>query len=142
MQEFSAITFMNEKSIKELVKYLEQEHFAIYELDGTGINDIKTFFKTIINVLPLDPPLSGNVNYDAFVDSVWGGFDTLGRERVALVWTDSENMLYSDYNNFIKISELFYDLEKSLKTTEFGLEKTIIFLVFMIGKGEKFKPFM
>lgn len=142
MQKFSIITYLNEKVIDKLKEYLIQQGFEIYELNGKKINDAKSFFKAIINILPLDPPLSESVNYDAFVDSVWGGLDELGKERVALIWNNSDNMLLIDYDNFTKICKCFSDLEMHLKTTEFGLEKPISFLIFMMGNGEKFNSFI
>jgi hypothetical protein len=73
------ISCVETRSYWQLVQSLRQEAFKVLELDGETITDAQSLFAEINRKLPLDPPLSGRVNWDALSDSLWGGLEKLGR---------------------------------------------------------------
>ncbi|KLU74982.1 hypothetical protein G8V05_00605 [Clostridium botulinum C/D] len=52
-------------------------------INERSIVDLETFFKEIINIPSF--MLSGNINLNAVMDSLWGEFDNLGEEKVAVI---------------------------------------------------------
>jgi len=52
-------------------------------------SDAQSFFSNAKAVLPLDPPISGSVNWDAFRDSLYGGLDASTEQRIAIVVDDA-----------------------------------------------------
>ena len=48
--------------------------------------DRASFFRAVKAVLPLDPPLVGDDNWDALSDSLWGGLDNVDAERIVIIW--------------------------------------------------------
>lgn len=111
---FSTISCINKKSITELKKHLRENGYHIYEIDGTEIINAKTFFAEIVKVLPQNPPLSGRENYDAFTDSVWEGIVDLELDKVAILWTDVNNILNGGLEDLLKIVRSLFDLEDDL----------------------------
>jgi hypothetical protein len=47
------------------------------------------WFNQAKDAFPLDPPISGRVNWDAFADSLWGGLDACNQSKIALVIEDA-----------------------------------------------------
>lgn len=138
MMNFLTVSCVNEKDFVQLKDELNGYGAESYEINGENIKDIKQFFKSIVNILPLDPPMSGNVNLDAFIDSLWGGLDNLGADRVAILWTHVNNMLEYGFSDLIKIIDCFESLAVQLATAKFGLSKPIALQIFLIGSGDNF----
>lgn len=95
----------------------------------------------ILDVLPQDPPLSGKVNLDALLDSLWGGIDNLGVNKIAFVWTQADTIVRNSPDNFKTLIECFNELALSVANTEFGIERPVLFKVFMVGNSKEFKEF-
>ncbi|WP_139489595.1 barstar family protein [Brevibacillus dissolubilis] len=129
------VIWENESNKPELIRTLRDNGYDIFEINGEIIHDLETFFHQIVNILPQDPPLSGQVNLDAFVDSLWGGIDNLSVEKVAILWTQINNMLYSAPQDLEKLTVCFNDVAESLLTTEFGLDKPIVLTVYLFRNG-------
>ncbi|MFB9905743.1 barstar family protein [Allokutzneria oryzae] len=47
------------------------------------------FFRAIDRVIRLSPPLLSARSWDAFSDSLWEGIDSLGSDRIVIIWPDS-----------------------------------------------------
>jgi hypothetical protein len=137
MKNLSVVSFIEEEKVVELKASLINDCYTIFELDGKIIVDEKTFFKCVANVLPQDPPLSGNINYDAFVDSIWGGLDALGKEKVAILWTNVEKFSIQDIKGMKMIIRCLNDIANSISTNEFGIEKPITLHVYVSGVNDK-----
>src|SRR4051812_26900600 len=88
-----SVNCLHRNSLNDLKLSLSEKGFRIFELDGENIKDAESFFFESVKLLPQDPPLSGSVNWDAFLDSLWGGLDNLGEKRVSVIWTKAERML-------------------------------------------------
>src|SRR3712207_4769228 len=111
MDNFSIISYIDEEKISSVKKLLEIHKYKIFTINGINIVDLETFFKEIKNILPQDPILSGRVNLDALMDSLWGGFDNLGEEKVAIVWRSANNIINNNINQFLVIMDCFKELK-------------------------------
>ena len=60
--------------------------------DLREITDAVSFFREVIESLPLNPPLSGNKSWDAMNDSLSAGLDELDSAKVAIVWHEAATM--------------------------------------------------
>ena len=134
---FPTVKCISNRNIKEIKEVLTEKQFKLYEINGETIIDDKTFFKVVSETLPLNPKLSGKVNYDAFVDSFWEGLVDQGDEEVAVIWYEAQNMIEHGVGDLLKISECFHDLAHSL-LKENGQDKSISLFVFLVGKGRNF----
>jgi hypothetical protein len=78
LKDLKSISFINESIYEELKRNLLKNNYSIYEIDGRNITDLQSFYKNIER-LPQDPMLNkeGNVNLDAFLDSLRGGLANL-----------------------------------------------------------------
>ena len=115
----------------------EKENFTIYEFDGKDVSNIEEFFRKIIQVLPQDPPLSGQVNGDAFIDSITGAFYDIDTDKVAVIWYDADSIVSNASEDAIRIVTLFQYVAEDLSTTKYGLEKPIDFRVLLVGEKVK-----
>ena len=79
-----------------------------------NIADIETVYKKLIEVLPIGIPLSGNVHWDAFLDSVWEGITEQPCKKIALVWLGSESILSAKLSHFFEVTTTLQDLSISL----------------------------
>jgi hypothetical protein len=111
----------------------------IFELNGKEIYDAKSFFIAAKLVLPMDPPLSGKVNWDAFSDSLWYGIDNLNQQKIAVLWKQADNMMNLEARNFQIAVECFEDVATSIveESNEKNLKSDI--LIFLFGTSDDFK---
>jgi hypothetical protein len=124
LKELKFTYFIDNKEKDALFTYLKDKMYKI--------------FNWAKNTLPQDPPLSGNVNFDALVDSLWGGFDSLGEEKVAIVWHNSNSIINHDKVKFEILLECFEELGNSLMLEEYGIDKPIKLKVIFLGVGSMF----
>lgn len=117
---------------------LASSGFSIFEISGENISDLEGFFKAVVNVVPNDPPLSGSPNADAFLDSVWEGFNNLGADRVAILWKTSELMLNGGLQDLIIISDLFQEVARSLRSNAGGRLSRFLLYFILFGSGPNF----
>ena len=139
MNESVPVSLIHNKDKLSLLLELEKNKYKIYIIDGISIVDARSFFQAIVGVLPQDPPLSGTVNFDAFLDSLWGGLDSLGIKKVAFVWTKAEMLLRNSPKNFKTIIDCFNELALSVSDIDYGIKTPVLFKVFVVGNSEEFK---
>ena len=135
------VNFVSSNSIANVRQFLNQNGFSIFELDGHNVVDAQSFFPAAIRLFPQDPPLSGRVNWDAFLDSLWGGLDNLGEKRVAFIWTHAEKMLDHGLEDLFIAAECFQQLASDVATDKYGISQPLELLVFLVGEGRNFKAF-
>lgn len=134
------IQYAQSNSLPELYNVLANYECRIFELDGNVISDAESFFASIIATLPLDPPLSGKVNWDAFSDSLWYGMDGIAKivPHIAIIWKNAENMMRHDFTAFQTAIACFEDVASTVATDEYGVEKPVKLRVFLLGQGTQF----
>jgi hypothetical protein len=139
--KFQTINCIKHESLNQLKTDLHQKNYRLFELNGEEIHDTGSLFQQIAASFPQDPPLSGNCNWDALTDSLFGGLDQLGEARVAFIWTHSDNMLHSGLDDLLTAVICFDQVASLVATTEASLSEPVNLLVFLIGKGANFKAF-
>ncbi len=136
---FPVLSCVNAQSLNALKSMLQMMAYKVFEIDGSRIEDAQTFFQIAKKVLPLDPPISGRVNWDALSDSMWGGVDRLGEPRVAYVWTNVERMLDRGLYDLLMASSCFQDVAVSVHDPQHGISTVVDLLVFLVGEGNNFR---
>jgi hypothetical protein len=68
---------------------LQELGWRVYYLPA-GITDRSTFFDSVRDSLPLDPPVAGDRAWDALSDSLWEGLYQLPEKRIAIIWNDTD----------------------------------------------------
>lgn len=135
---FPLVRTVNILSENKLIEILKLEKFYIIRLNGSYIFDETTFFKEIVTqTIPLDPPLSGNVHYDALRDSLWGGIEGLHSEKVAIIWSNFNTMLSKGLPDYLKISQCIYNVAEGLNP-DYGAEYDVDLKIFLLGEGDNF----
>lgn len=97
----------------------------------TGIIDRGSFFRAVVGVLPLDPPIHGGGSWDALADSIWGGIDAAAYRKVAILWMDAETFRVNAPVDYLVAVEILRDLLTSLgnpKTTAGTPTEVAVFL--------------
>lgn len=135
MFKFPVITCINEKDRILLKDLLIKSGYSLYYINGKNITDETSFFKEIIKSLPQDPPLSGRVNYAAFLDSVAGSILMNEEEKVAFIWDDVNNIIEYGLEDFVTISCFLYHIQERLVPNYYKLN------VFLLGKGNSFNKY-
>jgi hypothetical protein len=135
------INFVNQDSLDDLRQLLHQHGFRMIDLDGQNITDADSFFAATAEQLPQDPELVGQkANWDALLDSLWGGLVLLEENRVALLWLHADRMLHQGLPDLLIATEVLRDLARQVSTTEHGGSHPILLQIFLVGGGENFKP--
>jgi len=88
--------------------------WTVFELDGRGIVDRKSFFDVACATLPMDPPLQSDRSWDALSDSLWGGIDALPSRRIFIVWKESSSMSRSTGADYEIAKQILSDVATSL----------------------------
>jgi hypothetical protein len=111
--------YLGNSDIDSIYNSAKFSGWKVFEIDGNIVHDKYSFFVNIRTVLPLDPPLISNNNWDALSDSLWGGIDALDDYKIVIIWKDAHQMAVvsgSDYNTAI---EILADLSMSLGNPEY-----------------------
>lgn len=141
MKELNTISYFDIDDYEIVIRQIQDMDYKIYYIDGKKTSTIEELFVWIKERLPLDPPLSGSVNFDAFVDSLWGGLDNQDYERVAIVWGYPNELMKQDKNRFEKLVQCMNEVAKELLLEEYGVDKLITLKIFLFGKGPMFSRF-
>jgi hypothetical protein len=89
---------------EQVAKQLRGEGWVVFVLPS-DISDKAALFEAMRTILPMDPPLVGSRSWDALSDSLWGGIDQLGEERVAIIWPKAQLKPVSDLDTALAVLE-------------------------------------
>lgn len=95
-----------------------QERFpraTVYVLELIGAPTKETFFRSVAQALPMDPPLGPGHKWDAFSDSLFGGFLASGDCHVAIYWADVGAFESADSELFAIACEVLQDVDSQLQ---------------------------
>jgi hypothetical protein len=119
--------------VSSLCNELESNGFKLFSIGSP--TDAPEFFAQAKNEYPLDPKISGDVHWDAFSDSLWGGLDACSESKIALVIRDAtvfSEGCPKDYDIALDcMSDAAREVEAE-KQNE-GMEKAEIVLVVGVG---------
>lgn len=123
-------------SLEALHAFLDRKGFRKLALDGREIRDADRFYQAVKTQLPLDPPLSGTTaHWDALADSLWGGIAFLEAPRVAIIWTDCDQMLTGGLPDLLIIASVLEHLSIDAIRIPVQLKS------FLVGAGPNFPAF-
>lgn len=134
MKESNIISYFDIDDFESVTKQIKDMGYKIYYIDGKKANTIKKLFIWIKDTFPLDPPLSGKVNLDAFVDSLWVGLDSQDYEKVSIVWRYPNELIKQDEDMFYKLLECIKDVAKGIISEEYSTDKLVILKTFIFDK--------
>jgi hypothetical protein len=117
-------------SAEELISKLRAEGWPVYVIEGAPDSKAE-FHEAVRAALPQDPPLGPTPNWDALLDSVWGGIGTLGEERVAVIWPDSTRLAEGDPDTYRVAKEILTDIVFGLADPKFSAGETTRLLVLL-----------
>lgn len=97
-----------ERAIEDAVK----SGWQVFRL-GENVSSIDSFFETVRQTLPLDPPVQ-SCNWDALEDSLWSGLEALQASNVLIVWPSVNRLSAADSEGFKIANSVFKDVCESL----------------------------
>lgn len=121
----------NQKAKTALSK-CEQDAWRIFRLP-TGIVSSDDFFNAIHRLVPLDPKIRANGNWDALEDALWEGLYSLVIEtKIAILWPSASLMKESAPADFMIASEILRELTATLSDEQFTVGKPKQVLVLQV----------
>lgn len=126
------IEYILTENVEVHIAELQKLNFQIYVCEDSS--SIENFFLRTQSNLPQDPLLTGKVNYDAFVDSIWGGLDRESYSRVALILKQVDKLKRCDHIGFCNLVCCFEEIGFSLVSEEYGINKEVFLKVLLCGK--------
>lgn len=141
IQKMPLRLFVHQKRIKEIREYFEEKGYSVLNINDREINSIQSFFKYISNYLPLDPPISGQIHFDALEDSLFDGLVSLNSSNIVIIWENADTMFNNDINSMIKVIVMFNDVMRSL----YKYEKVHLVVIYIGGNDffpEDFEKYM
>lgn len=79
------------------------------------------FLRSACDVLPFDPPIDEYCNsWDAFSDSLWGGFHSLEMPNIVVFWPNSEMLKKADHEAYAQITGIFDFISKTIRDPKYG----------------------
>lgn len=141
MRELGAVSFVHRDELESVIDYCNNKKYRIFFIDGTQVITLADFFYWIKTTMPQDPPLSGRINFDALVDSLWGGLESSGESKIAVIWIDVNKFMDCEDNRFDLLCECFEELSTTLRLESYGVEQPVMLNVILLGQGEEFHSF-
>jgi hypothetical protein len=138
LNQLGYVTFVNITQHDELHSTLARANFQIFELDGTGIFDKKSFFNRANIDLPHEPGMITKESWDAFTDAIWGGVFSIMAVNIAVVWTHVEKMLVCGLPDLVTAIDCFKFLSSELEAYHDEAQQSRRFRVFLLGSGPNF----
>jgi hypothetical protein len=129
-RKYPHIRKLRTSQLDDVLLQLRNDMFVVHRIDD--VTDAKSFFAFAKNNLPLDPPLSGRVNWDAFSDSLWNGIDETQNHKVAICWVGADVMRRRDPKAFRIAIDCLNDVAATLQDEyrQNGVEFEIAVLLF------------
>ncbi|MAT38747.1 MAG: hypothetical protein CL946_04005 [Ectothiorhodospiraceae bacterium] len=86
------------EAVEQLCRELTSQGYSVFEVGKP--TDERDFLQQARLKYPLDPPISGNVHWDAFADSIWGGLDACCSPKIVLVVRDASDLRRNNPSEF------------------------------------------
>jgi hypothetical protein len=136
---FAPVTCVAQVDLAQLEEALAGYGFAVIGLDGKLVRDKATLLAQAEADLP---PVEGMRpgNWDALADYLGNGLAELGEERVALVWTDADQIVQGDLQDLLDGLRVLTGVADAVRAGE-GLPHPIDLMIFLVGDGPGFRRF-
>lgn len=96
------VIFFDEDAVGKIIEEYKENGYTVYLVDLKRSTEISDLFLAIKSIVPLDPPLVKNGNFDALSDSLFGGVSTEENLNICLV--------FEQLSLFKKINKFTYDI--------------------------------
>jgi hypothetical protein len=127
---FALVNCVAQVDLLQLEEVLHRSGYSVIGLDGKLVRDKASFLAQAEVDLPkVDGMRPGN--WDALADYLWNGLQQLGEEQVALLWTDADQTVHGNLQDFV-------DVLLVLTGVATGIQP-ITFLIFLVGDGPEFR---
>ena len=118
MDEEMGCHIVSAAEAKKTASEYERDGWRVFRLPRFMSSALE-FFEGVRLVLPLNPPLQSNGNWNALADSLWEGIDNLGSGKVLIVWPDAGLIEDAFPDDNRAIMQIFTDLCDTLATSEY-----------------------
>lgn len=136
---FPQIYCVDASEQNRLIDKLNELDVVYFVIDGSNISGADSFYTEAASILPLDPPLTGTKrNWDAFVDSLWEGLANLEQSKVAIIWTNADQIANAALSQLIEICIVMNDVIKSVSQESTGISIPVNLALILMGNGESF----
>lgn len=126
----NCIIWSDANRFEQTLHQLKDDGFYVIEFECRG--SVIELFREFKQKLPLDPPISGNVNWDAFTDSLWSGINDLENDLVALVWRDAWKLRQADNPSFEIAQEVLSTVACQLTAGAYGASRRKVVRVILV----------
>lgn len=101
-------------TLEDICEAMRSDGFVVFVMES--VDNAQSFFREAKQAFPLDPLISGNVHWDAFADSLWGGLDASKSSKIALVLRDAGVFRHLDKPGYETAVECMLDAAKEVET--------------------------
>ena len=134
---FEVINCFRTSDSDKVVEALNQSDFSIITLKGINIVNKETFFKQAAQDIPQPNGLVAESSWDALNDNLWSSLYEGNSHKIALVWTDAEELLDNDVQSFLKAVDLFTFFARDISSVKRKTNAKSFILV-MLGASANF----
>ena len=127
---FALVNCVAQVDLLKLEEVLHGAGFHVIGLDGKLVRDKASFLAQAEVDLPQVAGMRPG-NWDALADYVWNGLHELGEEQVALLWTDADQTVHGDLQDFLDVLQVLTGVAAGIQPTTF--------LIFLLGDGPEFR---
>jgi len=138
LPSFALVNCIASANTRDLWSLLGQQAYHILHLHGDGVVDKASLLAQAKNDLPHVDDLEPH-NWDALSDYLWNGLYDLDSDKVAVIWTDSQQLAHADLQDFLDAVRIFSDLSRQLGQAEGGFPRPMILLLFLVGDGPEYR---
>jgi hypothetical protein len=134
---FGPVNCVAQVDLARLREVLRRHGFAVIDLDGKAVRDKATLLaQAEFDLPPVEGMRPGN--WDALADYLWNGLYESGEERVALVWTDADQIVHGDLQDLLDGLRVLTSVADSIREGVSFPQRTTL-LIFLVGEGPEFR---
>jgi hypothetical protein len=135
---FALVNCIAQVDLAHLQELLHRRGFLIINLNGKLVRDKATLLAQAEADLP---PVAGMRpgNWDALADYLWNGLHDLDHDQVALLWTDADQIVHGDLQDFLDGLRVFTSVADSVRDGAAGSPRSTTLLIFLVGDGPEFR---
>ena len=133
---FALVTCVAQVDLAELEDVLRGYGFAVLTLHGKTVRDKATLLAQVETDLPhIEGMRPGN--WDALADWFWNLLRVLDGDRVALLWTDADQIVQGDLQDLLDALRVLGGVADAVREGG-GLPRPTAVLIFLLGDARGF----
>jgi hypothetical protein len=125
---------VSQSDASALIAVLRRDSYGVFEMSST-IHGRLGFFAAVREVLPLDPPVTSDDNWDALSDSLWEGLSMEPLGKIAIVWPEPSLMQQMSPADFAIACDVLRDVAELLgdEDATVGAPKAVVVLLVTVA---------